>query len=152
MLPCFICGNDASTGWIKGFVPAPDSQKLALCAEHDNAPNRLAVANVWREMLKKDIAGQMAVARHKAVPVIQTATVRFTAGGMLSFLCTACAPTEQETLRIDHPDGERTFIPMRHVREYSVRPYIQEEAEAGKTPSGAPLFHSEALAPAPIKK
>ena len=83
-------------------------------------------------MLRKSIAGQLAVARHKANPIIQTACVRFTAGGMLSFLCTTCMPTEQGTLRIDHPDGERTFIPMQQVHEYSLRPYVPEEFEAGE--------------------
>jgi len=130
MLPCFICGKDAATGWIEGFVPSPDSQKLALCSEHDNAANRLAVSDAWREMIRKNIAEQMAVAKHKAKPIIQTACVRFSAGGMLSFLCTACLPTGQGTLRIDHLDGERTFIPMQQVREYSLRPYIPEEFTA----------------------
>lgn len=128
MLPCFVCGNDASTGWIKGFAPSPDSQKLALCAEHNTAANRLAVANAWKEALRKDIAGQIAVAGHKMRPCIQTATVRFMAGGLLSFLCTACAPTEQGTLRIDHPDGERTFIPLQHIRAYSLRPCMPEDS------------------------
>jgi len=131
MLPCFICGKDASTGWIEGFVPSPDSQKLALCPKHDNASNRLAVADAWREMIRQSIAGQLAVAKHKVNPIVQTACVRFTAGGMLSFLCTACMPTEQGTLRIDHPDGERTFIPMQQVREYSLRPYVPEEFGEG---------------------
>lgn len=128
MLPCFICGKDASTGWIKGFTPAPDSQKLALCSDHDTASNRLAVVKAWRIMLNRDIADQTAVARHKAKPVIQTATVRFTAGGMLSFVCTACTPAENGVLRIDHPDGEQSYIPMQHILEYSVRPHIAEEA------------------------
>jgi len=133
MLPCFICGKDASTGWIEGFVPSPDSQKLALCPEHDNAVNRLAVAKAWKEMIRQNITEQMAMAKYKANPIIQTACVRFTAGGMLSFLCTACMPTQQGTLRIDHPDGERTFIPMQQVREYSLRPYVAEEFAEGET-------------------
>lgn len=127
MLPCFVCGKDASTGWIEGFVPAPDSQKLALCQGHDNEANRLAVADAWEKMIRQSIAEQLAVAKYKANPIMQTACVRFNAGGMLSFLCTACTPTEQGTLCIDHPDGERTFIPMQHIREYSLRPYVAEE-------------------------
>jgi len=129
MLPCFICGKDASTGRIEGFVPAPDSQKLALCPEHDNAANRLAVADAWKEMIRQNIAEHLSVAKYKASPIIQTACVRFMAGGMLSFLCTACMPTEQGTLRIDHPNGERTFVPIQQVREYSLRPYVPEEFE-----------------------
>ncbi len=127
MLPCFICGKDASTGWIQGFAPAPDSQKLALCAEHDNAANRLSLANAWRTMLQSDIAGQSSVARHKAGAILRMLTVRFTAGGMLSFPCTACAPTDHGSLRIDLPNGEQSFIPLIHVREYSIRPYTPPE-------------------------
>ena len=129
MLPCFICDKDASTGWIEGFVPSPDSLKLALCPEHDNADNRLAVTDAWEKMIRKTMAEQFAMTRHRAKPIIQMTCVRFTAGGMLSFLCTVCMPTEQGTLRIDHPDGERTFIPLQHVREYSLRPYVPKEFE-----------------------
>ena len=146
MLSCFICGADASAGWVKGFIPAPDSQKLALCPAHDNAENRLAVAAAWQALLNNDIAGQLAVARYRAQPKVQTATVRFMAGGMLSFLCLSCAPTEQGTLRIEHPDGEQTFIPMQHVREYSLRPSLPEDndgAEAGCSDPGASVAGEE---------
>jgi hypothetical protein len=58
---------------------------------------------------------------------------------MLSFLCTACTPTAQGTLCIEHPDGERTFIPMQHVREYSLRPYVPEELPTKKaSPDATP--------------
>jgi len=138
MLSCFICGADASAGWVKGFTPAPDSQKLALCPAHDNEENRLAVAAAWQILLNNDIAGQLAVARYRAKPKLQTATVRFMAGGMLSFLCLSCAPTEQGTLRIEHPDGEQTFIPMQHVREYSLRPSLPEDKDSEEAEYSAP--------------
>lgn len=127
MIPCHICGKDASTGWVKGFAPAPDSQKLALCPEHDNRENRLAVVRAWRDMLDADIATQNTVARQKAQPLLHTANIRFTGGGMLSFLCTSCTPTEQGTLRLDGPDGGQTYIPLQHIREYSLSPSFPEE-------------------------
>lgn|GEM_PF-5477798 len=103
--------------------------------------NRLAVTDAWEEMIRRDIAGQLAVARYRVNPILQTACVRFTAGGMLSFLCTACTPTAQGTLRIDHPDGEHTFIPMQHVREYSLRPSIPEELATEKAiPAATPAI------------
>jgi hypothetical protein len=126
MIPCHICGKDASTGWIKGYTPAPDSQKLALCAEHDNEKNRLAVANAWQAMLVGELAARMSVARQKASALLQTANIHFRGGGMLSFLCTACTPTGHGTLRLDGPDGSRTFIPLQHIREYSLSPSIPE--------------------------
>lgn len=127
MIPCFVCGTDASTGWTKGFAPAPDSQKLALCAEHNTQENRLAVARAWQNMLRSEIASMTDVARAKAAPFEQLITVHFNGGGMLSFICIACGTTAQNTLRIDAPDGSRTYIPMQHVREYSVRPHMDED-------------------------
>lgn len=128
MIPCHICGKEASTGWIKGFVPAPDSQKLALCAEHDNLENRALVSEAWNERHKQEISSMTSVARHKAAPFLQVVAVHFTGGGMLSFVCTSCKPAGQETLRIDDADGNHTFIPLRHVREYSLRPYSESPA------------------------
>lgn len=130
MIPCHICGKDASTGWTKGFSPAPDNQKLALCAEHDTPKNRLLVSRAWRELHERDISAMTAVARHKAAPALQVVSVHFTGGGMLSFTCTACTPTAQGTLRIEDADGKQTYIPMQHIREYTIRPYSKEEKEA----------------------
>lgn len=131
MIPCFICGKDASVGWTKGFTPAPDSQKMALCAEHNTPENRLRVIKAWNAMLRDDLSVLNEIAKHKAsAPGLHMANVQFTGGGMLSFVCTACTPTEQGTLRIEAPDGTLNYIPMQHVREYSVRPYAKEPKPA----------------------
>ncbi len=124
MILCHICRKDASTGWSKGFAPAPDSQKLALCAEHDTPENRLSVCRAWQAMQEQDLAAFNLLTRHKAAPNILTATVHFSGGGMLTFSCTAVTPTSQGTLRIDQLDGTQTFIPMQHIREYAVHPHI----------------------------
>ena len=129
MIPCHICGKDASTGWIKGFIPAPDSQKMALCAEHDNAKNRTQVIRAWRALHERDIVSMTTAARHKAAAALQVASVHFTGGGMLSFICTACTPTDTGTLRIDDADGNNTFIPLQHVREYTLRPCADDMTE-----------------------
>ena len=132
MIPCYICGKDASTGWTKGFVPAPDSQKLALCPEHNTPENRLAVVKAWRALIEREAAIMTGIAGFRAAaPSLQTATVHFTGGGMLSFTCLSCSPTTQGTLCIESPDGARNFIPMQHIREYSVRPYASDTAETG---------------------
>lgn len=125
MIPCHVCGKDASTGWTKGFVPAPDSQKMALCAEHDTPQNRLLVSRAWRDVNAREIAAATSVARHKASPALYVVSVHFTGGGMLSFACTACTPTAQGTLRIDDADGKQTYIPMQHIREYTIRPHSE---------------------------
>lgn len=136
MIPCYVCGKDASTGWTKGFVPAPDSQKLALCPEHNTPDNRLAVVNAWHTLLEREAAIMTGIAEFRAAaPSLQTATVHFTGGGMLSFTCLSCSPTEQGTLCIESPDGARNFIPMQHIREYSVRPYAADTA--GEAPGEA---------------
>jgi hypothetical protein len=127
VIPCRICGRDASTGRVRGFVPAPDSQKLALCPEHDTEENRAAMERDWRELLEKDLALAVSLAEHKAAPAVYAVTVRFIGGGTLSFTCLSCAPTAQNTLRIAEPDGTQTFIPMRHVRDYAVRTHVCEK-------------------------
>ncbi|MDR1685879.1 MAG: hypothetical protein LBR82_05470 [Desulfovibrio sp.] len=130
MIPCRICGRDASTGRVRGFAPAPDSQKIALCPEHDTAANREAMEREWRQLLEKETALALSLAGHKAAPRVYAVTVRFTGGGTLSFTCLSCAPTLQDTLRIEEPDGSLTFIPLRHIRDYTVRTHIFREEDA----------------------
>jgi hypothetical protein len=127
MIPCYICKKDASAGWTTGFAPAPDSQKLALCAEHDTPENRRKVEAAWRELQEKDLAAYAQVTRQKAAPHIQVASVRFAGGGMLSFTCTSAEPTPQGTLRIEQADGSQTFIPMQHIINYALRPFGEQE-------------------------
>ncbi len=122
MIPCHVCGKDASTGWITGFTPAPDSQKLALCPDHDTLEHRMVVSSLWQERHLAAIAAATDVARHKAAPTAFIVTILFNGGGMLSFSCASCAPTAQNTLCIDELNGARTYVPLQHVREYSVRP------------------------------
>jgi hypothetical protein len=121
VIPCRICGRDASTGRVRGFVPAPDSQKLALCPEHDTAKNRAAMERDWQALLEKDMALALSLAGHKAAPRVHAVTVRFLGGGTLAFTCLSCSPTPQNTLRVEKTDGTQTFIPMRHIRDYTVR-------------------------------
>lgn len=157
MIPCHICGKDASTGWIKGFVPAPDSQKLALCSEHNTRENRLSVVKAWYSRLEQDISSMSTVSRQKAAPFLHTANIHFIGGGMLSFLCTACTPTEQHTLRIDAPDGSRTYIPLQHIREYSVSPHVPEQPQQSPPPPSRRIGNDQQNAlpsspPAPADK
>ena len=122
MIPCYICKKDASTGWTLGFVPAPDSQKLALCSLHDTPENRLSVSEAWKALREADISSFSQVSKQKAAPTERMLVVHFSGGGMLSFNCTAAVPTDQGTLRIDQLDGTQTFSPTQHIREYSTHP------------------------------
>ena len=122
MIPCQVCGKDASTHWVAGLPPAPDSQKTGLCAEHDTPENRTKALRAWQEMLAADIATVESLARYKAAPEERLITVRFTGGGTLSFTGTSCRPTDQNTLCIEEVDGARTFIPLQQVREYTITP------------------------------
>ena len=63
-----------------------------------------------------------ALAARKAGDVPLMVQVRFIAGGMLTFTCRACFPTEHKSLCLESPDGARTYIPMDQIREYTVRP------------------------------
>ena len=132
MIPCRVCGKDASTHWVTGLPPAPDSQKMALCPAHDTPGNRATVMLDWQNMLAGGIAAVTSVARHKAAPTMKLVTVRFIGGGMLSFTGIDCRPTEQNTLCIEEADGSRTFIPLQQVREYTVTPVAAESVEEAK--------------------
>jgi hypothetical protein len=129
MIPCFVCGKDASASWTAGFAPSPDSQKLALCKEHDTPEQRRAVEQAWQEKQTRELAAYSLVAIQKAAHVKKLATVHFTSGGMLSFTCTDIGPTEHGTLRIEQSDGTQTFLPMHQVKEYSVRACTHEDRE-----------------------
>lgn len=137
MIPCHICGKDASTGWIKGFAPAHDSQKMALCAEHNTQDNRLAVAVAWQNMLRRDIALATSLARQRAESEPQVLSVHFTGGGMLSFTCVDCQATPHGSLRIEAADGSQTFIPLQHVREYVLRPLLESGVSETAPPGRA---------------
>ena len=125
MIPCRVCEKDASTGWVKGFAPAPDSLKMALCATHDTPENRALVTKTWHETQVRALSRTISFAAKKAGDAPQMVQVRFNAGGMLTFTCRACFPTEHKTLCLESLDGARTYIPLEHIREYTVRP-LQE--------------------------
>lgn len=128
MIPCHICGKDASTGFIQGLPPAPDSQKLALCRLHDNPANRMTLEETWKKMSASLLRASLAVAEHKVQPVLYTVTVNFKGGGVLSVPCSGCKTTEQGTLAIEEKDGGTLFIPVQHIRDYTLRP-VAEFAE-----------------------
>lgn len=131
MIPCQICGKDASLGWVKGYVPAPDSQKLALCPKHDSPENRKKLLGFWHGFMLDAIHNATQVAAYQAARgQLRLLTLQFTAGGSLSMPCVNVAPTEHGTLKVTGPDGRLSFFPMQHLRRYDLSPLALETANA----------------------
>lgn len=123
MIPCHICGKDASTGWIKGFVPAPDSQKLALCAEHDTEDNRRRLLTAWHLSMVRGIQTTTRIAAYQAIRgTLHMLTVHFTGGGSISMPCLHLSETDHGTLKVESPDGEISFFPVAQVKKYDLAP------------------------------
>lgn len=125
VIPCRVCEQDASTGWVIGFPPAPAGQKMGLCKAHDTPENRALVTKAWQDAQVRGLSRIASAAAHKAGDDRLSVRVRFTAGGLLEFTCRACFPTDHSTLCLESFDGERTFIPLEQIREYTVRPLAE---------------------------
>lgn len=121
MVPCFICGKDATGGFIHGFVPAPDSQKVGLCPQHDTLENKKKAILHWILAMKADVANQNALnaVRLKA-PLRYTLSIRYSDGGVVSIPCLSWDITDSHTLQITRLDRTLTFVPLHHVRQFDV--------------------------------
>lgn len=124
MIPCHICGKDAGPGGrIKGFVPAPDSQKLALCPEHDTPENRKKLRADWHLMMLRSIRTATEVTAHQTLRgKLRFLHIQFTGGGSLNMPCVDAAPTDHGTLKVTTPEGALSFFPMQHIRRYDLSP------------------------------
>ena len=121
MIVCHVCGKDASLGWIAGFPPAPDSQKMGLCPTHDTEELREKVFALWQEMLTQRIDTKTL---HTDVPFLTDlqVTVLYIGGGSMSFLCEQHSVTPQGTLQLQQKGGGSTFIPLHQIKSYTVKP------------------------------
>ncbi len=121
MIPCHVCGKEALGGWVIGFPPAPDSQKLGLCRMHNNKENRRIIAEEWQKMFEGAIETENLRASMKAGAQSRLLTIHFIAGGAISMPCSAIKVNEQGSLQVR--SGEETlFFPMAQVRNYSLTP------------------------------
>ena len=120
MIPCHRCGKDAAPGWIVGFPPAPDSQKMGLCAEHDSEAARQEVLALWQTTLGRRMVESTASPGIDRMGELLV-TVLFSNGGKLSFLCLQCAPTAHNSLELTEKNGNSTFIPMDQIKAYTVK-------------------------------
>ncbi len=128
MIPCHICGIDAGTGWVTGYPPAPDSQKMALCPAHDTPDNRKQVRIAWHvAMIKAIQTAEKNTAYFAARGAMNLLTIYFSAGGSLSMPCAAASVTEHNTLKVQAPDGAVSFFPLQHIRRYELTPLRAED-------------------------
>ena len=140
-----ICGADAESGWIKGFVPAPDSQKLALCKAHDTPENREKVVHEWYKLM---LGKHQAVVRietqrkHGAAPDLNSPsqnqnrllTVRFLVGGSVSIPCIKHETTPHGTLEVTSLGGSLQNFPLQHIRSYELSQMVAPEVNFGPAP------------------
>lgn len=132
MIPCHICGKDSGAHWVAGYVPAPDSQKMALCADHDTPENRQKIRVAWYKAMVESIR---TATRNSAYFATRGAlfmlSIQYTAGGSLSLPCLEAGVTDHNTLKVTSPDGSVSFFPMQHIKRYDLTPI------AGDAPLGA---------------
>ena len=123
MIPCQICGKDSGAHWVTGYIPAPDSQKMALCAKHDSPENRKEIRAAWYKTMVQAIKTVTQNAAYFATGgALFMCGIQFSAGGSLSLPCLEAAVTEQNTLKVIAPDGTVSFFPMQHIRRYDLTP------------------------------
>ncbi len=156
MIPCMICGKDASTSWVYGFSPAPDSLKAGLCRAHDSPKNReLAIAR-WQEDREREIEIAEEVSLYKAAPNVKKLVVHYIGGGIATFSCIGFQAMTHDikggagSLRIDELNGRQTFIPMAHVKKYTAYPMRTDEASLDlvRLPSSDAAAPQSSLPPA----
>ena len=120
MIPCFICGKDSSGGWIAGLTPAPDSQKVGLCPQHDNIPNREDALLAWETNLAGEIEMQLENRKWESGGSPVRLVIHFLGGGNQVVPCRSYGVVDGNTLETIDADGEHRFFPLQHVRSYHV--------------------------------
>ncbi len=138
MIPCHVCGKNAETAWVIGFPPAPDSQKMGLCAEHDNPKSRLQVQNAWQELIYSRIAELNRIEAFRQGGDLQLLSLYFIGGGSISIPCAFFSLTDNNTLKITTHGGELIFFPLAQVRNYALTPLdpAQTAEAARELPGG----------------
>lgn len=127
MIPCQICGKDSAAHWVTGYIPAPDSQKMGLCAEHDTPENRKKIRLDWyRAMILNIRTATQNAAYFATRGALFMLTIHYSAGGSLSLPCLEASVTEHSTLKVTAPDGALSFFPMRHIKRYDLVPAQQD--------------------------
>ena len=122
MIPCLICGQDAGTGWIVGFPPAPDSQKMALCKKHDLPEHREKTQQAWLRFMYDRLEELTRNEQYRHGGGERLLSIYFNGGGSLSLPCASYAVTEDQAIKILTPSQETIFFPLSQVRNYALSP------------------------------
>ena len=120
MVPCHICGKDSTGGWIAGLPPAPDSQKVGLCPEHDNISNREIALQAWQARLNTEIEMQLDNRKWESGGLPFKLVIHFLSGGNVIVPCQSFGIVDGNTLETIDAQGEHKFFPLQHVRSYHV--------------------------------
>lgn len=123
MVPCQVCGKDATGGWIHGFVPSPDSLKVGLCPEHDTQAARRVMKAHWRKLMQREIAAYNTTNEQQHGRVEQQMlALRFVDGGTQEFVCAGCTVQAGVTLQVLLPDGTLRFFPVSRLQQWQLTP------------------------------
>ncbi|MDL2306678.1 hypothetical protein LJC48_01430 [Desulfovibrio sp. OttesenSCG-928-C06] len=128
MIPCFICGQNAETGWIQGFPPAPDSQKLGLCPRHNTRDNRNKVKEAWQDFMRSSIGTHARNEAFRSAATPHILKIFFIGGGTISVPCMDVSTPDKDLLKVITPEAEAVFFPLRQVLRYSISPVSAAEA------------------------
>lgn len=135
MVPCFICGKDATGSFIHGFAPAPDSQKVGLCEAHNTLENKKKAILHWIVSMKAEVATRnLNIAYRLKAPLYYTVTIRYSDGGVVSLPCLSWEVTDSNTLQIVRTDKTLSFIPLHFVRQFDVKEEMDKTGSGGVSP------------------
>ncbi|MFV0423300.1 hypothetical protein [Oleidesulfovibrio sp.] len=119
MIPCHVCGQDASTHWILGLTPSCDSFKTGLCTIHDNEENRAAASKAWQKFMYSEVSKTIRLQASGHKPQY-TLTVRYADGGSESMPCLFYSIFENMALQVTPPEGPTRFYLLRYIKSYEV--------------------------------
>lgn len=125
MIPCHVCGKDIGGGWVVGFPPAPDSQKIGLCRRHDQAAWREQAVKAWQELIYRELEKSNRNAACRAGDILQLLSIYFTGGRAISIPCASFGVIEGKTLKVLTPGGENIYFPLGQVRNYALSPLMR---------------------------
>ena len=147
MIPCYVCGKDIGGGWYIGYPPAPDSQKVGLCREHDLTSHRKRAQRAWQELMRKSLEDGVKNSAYKSSDIPQLLSIYFTGGGSISLPCSSFSIVDGKTLKIITPGGENIFFPLGQVRNYALSPLTRDEPQTPRQAGSADAgLEAEALA------
>ncbi len=123
MIPCHVCGKDASNHWTLGLTPSSDSLKTGLCAEHDSQEHRSAAAKAWEHHMRHEISRTIDLqARGQGAAASYVLTIFYSGGGTEQVKCATHAIFEDMALQVTTPDGNIRCYLLRYIKSFEISP------------------------------